>query len=144
MRGQHSVKTWSSAQGAVALSSTEAEFYTKIEAITWAKGVVNTMTELGFNITEAIQLYTDSSAAKSFVRRLGMGKIKDLETRDLWLQREVGLKRVVVYKVDGTRNLVDLMKKYFARWEVEVRLNLMGMSVGRDPTVEKEDKEELE
>ena len=35
------------------------------------------------------------------------------------------------------------MTKYLKRWEIEVRLNLMGMSVNWDPEVKEEDKEEL-
>jgi len=143
MFGLHCLKTWSCTQGAVALSSAEAEFYAMIEATTRAKGIVNVMSEIGFNISEPIHLFTDSSAAKSFVSRQGLGKMKHLEIRDLWLQREVGMNRVIVHKVDGTLNPADLMTKYLKRWEIEVRLNLMGMSVIWDPTVKEDDKEEL-
>ena len=143
MLGKHCLKTWSSTQGAVALSSAEAEFYAMIEAVIRAKGVVSTMSEIGLLVSDAIQLYTDSSAAKSFVSRQGLGKMKHLEIRDLWLQREVGMNRVVVHKVEGPRNPADLMTKYLKRWEIEVRLNLMGMSVNWDPEVKEEDKEDL-
>ena len=69
--------------------------------------------------------------------------MQHLEIRDLWLQREVGMNRVIVHKVDGTRNPADLMTKYLKRWEIEVRLKLMGMTVIWDPDVKEEDKEEL-
>ena len=36
-----------------------------------------------------------------------------------------------------------MMTKYLKRWEIEVRLNLMGMTVILDPDVKEEDKEEL-
>ena len=81
MLGQHCLKTWSSTQDAVALSSAEVEFYVMIGAVIRAKGVVSVMTEIGLVISEAIQLYTDSSAAKSFVSRQGLGKMKHLEIR---------------------------------------------------------------
>ena len=90
MLGTHCIKTWSSTQGAVALSSAEAEFYAMIEAVIRGKGILNIMQEIGFVVTERIQLLTDSSAAKSFVSRTGLGRIKHLQIRDLWLQREVG------------------------------------------------------
>ena len=129
MIGKHCVKTWSSTQGAVALSSAEAEFYAMIEAIIRAKGVLYVMHELGFVVTDRIQLFTDSSAAKSFVSRKGLGKMKHIEIRDLWLQREVGLGKVIVNKVDGPRNPADLMTKYLKRWEIDLRLKLMGIRV---------------
>ena len=111
MIGNHCIKTWSSTQGAVALSSAEAEFYAMIEAVIRGKGVVSIMTELGFNTNDKTALFTDSSAAKSFVSRTGLGKMKHLEIRDLWLQREVGLGKVLVYIVEGPRNPADLMTK---------------------------------
>ena len=129
MLGKHCIKTWSSTQGAVALSSAEAEFYAMIEAVVRAKGLLSTMKEVGFVMAEKIQLYTDSSAAKSFVSRRGLGKMKHLEIRDLWLQREVGLGSVIVNKIEGPRNPADLMTKYLKRWEIELRLRLMGIRV---------------
>ena len=129
MRGRHCIKTWSSTQGAVALSSAEAEFYAMIEAIIRAKGELNVMKELGFLVTDRIQLFTDSSAAKSFVSRTGLGRMKHLEIRDLWLQREVGLGKVIVNKVEGPRNPAVLLTKYFKKWEIELRLRLMGLRV---------------
>ena len=69
--------------------------------------------------------------------------MKNLEIRVLWLQRDVGMNRVIIHKVDGTQNPADLMTKYVKRWEIEVRLDLMGMTVVWDPDVKEEDKEEL-
>jgi hypothetical protein len=132
MLGNHCIKTWSSTQGAIALSSAEAEFYAMIEAVIRAKGVLNVMREIGFTVAEHVQLFTDSSAAKSFVSRKGLGKMKHLEIRDLWLQREVGLGEVIVNKVAGPRNPADLMTKFLKRWEIELRLKLMGIRVRWD------------
>ena len=100
MIGMHCVKTWNSTQGAIALSSAEADFYAMIGAVIEAKGIVNAMIELGFEVQHEVRLHTDSSAAKSLVSRKGLGKMKQLEIRDLWLQREVALGKVVVHKVD--------------------------------------------
>ena len=143
MLGKHCIKTWSSTQGAVALSSAEAEFYAMIEATVRSKGMLSTMKEIGFQMTERVQLYTDSSAAKSFVSRRGLGKMKHLEIRDLWLQREVGLGLVIVNKVEGPRNPADLMTKYLKRWEIELRLRLMGIRVDWEEE-SPQDEEKLE
>ena len=42
-----------------------------------------------------------------------------IEIRDLWLQREVGLGKVVVNKVAGPRNPADLMTNCFKEWEID-------------------------
>ena len=55
--------------------------------------------------------------------------MKHLEIRDLWLQREVGLGKVFVNKVEGPGNPADLMTKYFKRWEIDLRFRLMGIKV---------------
>ena len=103
-----------------------------IEAVIRAKGIVNTMIELGIEVQHELQLHTDSSAAKSFVSRKGLGKMKHLEIRDLWLQREVALGKVKVNKVDGLKNPADLMTKYLRKEEIEVRLQLMGIRIQWD------------
>ena len=75
--GGHCIKTWSCTQGAFALSSAEAEFYAMIEAVVRSKGLKSLAKELGFkNISNVVVLGTDSNAAKSFVCRRGLGKMR--------------------------------------------------------------------
>ena len=77
MIGGHAIKTWSATQGAYALSSAEAELYAMVEGVTRAKGLRSLALELGFeNLSNVIHLGTDSSAAKSFVCRRGLGKMR--------------------------------------------------------------------
>ena len=112
MIGGHCIKTWSVTQGAYALSSAEAEFCAMIEAVLRAKGLRNLAVEVGFtDLENIVHIGTDSSAAKSFVGRQGLGKMKHLEIRDLWLQKEVNEGKVVVHKVLGTENPSDLGTK---------------------------------
>ena len=74
-----------------------------------------------------MHLGTDSNAAKSFVNRRGLGKMRHLEIRDLWLQKEIREGRVLVHKVLGTENPADLMTKILTVKEIEDRLS--GMSI---------------
>eukprot|EP00973_Karenia_brevis_P071468 9929508-Karenia_brevis.AAC.1 len=61
-----------------------------VEGVTRAKGLASLAKELGFQeLMSVLKLGTDSSAAKSFVCRGGLGKMRQLEIRDLWLQKEV-------------------------------------------------------
>ena len=48
-----------------------------------------------------MEVGTDSSAAKSFVARRGLGKMRHIEVRNLWLQQEVAEGKVKVVKVRG-------------------------------------------
>ena len=129
MVGKHCIKTWSTTQGAIALSSAEAEFYAMIEATLRSKGMLSTMVEMGYPCSKKIWLHTDSSAAKSFVSRRGLGKMRHLEIRDLWLQKEVGDGAVVVLKIEGPKNPADLMTKYLKNQEIQDRLKAMGIRI---------------
>ena len=132
MIGSHFIKTWCSTQGAVALSSAEAEFYAMIEAVTRAKGLQNLARDVGFSdLVSVIRLGTDSDAAKSFVNRRGLGKMRHIEVRNLWLQKEVAEGNVVVVKVMGTKNPADLMTKELSLKEIEFRLGLMNIKMMR-------------
>ena len=130
MLGGHCIKTWSSAQGAYALSSAEAELYGMIEGVTRAKGIISLAWEVGFGgLCPTVFLGTDSSAAKSFVSRRGLGRMRHLDIRDLCLQKEVREGRVVVSKVLGTENPADLMTKILGSSEIDMRLE--GMNIER-------------
>ena len=99
-----------------------------IEGVTRATGLVNLASELGFSgLSTKIRLGTDSSAAKSFVCRRGLGKMRHLEIRDLWLQKEVRDGKVLVEKVVGTENPADLMTKVLGIREIEDRLERMDL-----------------
>jgi len=131
MLGDHCIKTWSASQGAYALSSAEAEFYGMIEGVTRAKGLLSLSLELGYqDLSNVVHLGTDSSAAKSFVSRRGLGKMRHIEIRDLWLQKEVRDGRVEVSKIRGEENPADLMTKILGIKDVEARLK--GMNIRMD------------
>ena len=83
-----------------------------IEAVVRSKGLASLARELGFKrISNVVVLGTDSSAAKSFVCRRGLWKMRHIEIRDLWLQKEVREGKVKVVKVLGSENPADLMTK---------------------------------
>ena len=127
MFGDHCWKAWSSTQGAVALSSAEAEFYAMVEGTQRAKWAVTVATELGVRLAgNGLVLKTDSEAAKSFVCRRGLGRMRHIEVRELWLQEEVRLGKVVMIKMPGTENPADLMTKFLKKSEVVDRLWRMG------------------
>ena len=135
MLGDHCIKTWSASQGPYALSSAEAEFYVMIEGVTRAKGLISLANELGFEgLQNVVEHGTDSSAAKSFVCRRGLGKMRHVEIRNLWLQKEVAEGKMVVDKIPGKENPSDLMTKHMGCGEIAERLAKMNLSgQGLDP-----------
>ena len=98
--------------------------------------MLSVLSELGLSgMSQVLEVFTDSAAAKSFVSKRGLGKMRHLELRDLWLQREVGEGKVVVKKVAGSKNPADTMTKFLSRAELQDRLERLawaGACVG-DP-----------
>ena len=130
MLGSHCIKTWSSSQGPIALSSAEAEFYAMVEAVTRSKGLLGLAGELGYeDLSQIVHLGTDSSAAKSFVSRRGLGRMKHIEIRDLWLQKEVRDGNLIISKIPGDQNPSDLMTKILGIKDIKERLNGMNIEM---------------
>ena len=129
LMGGHCLRTWSSTQSAIALSSAEAEFYALIDAVLRAKWMQRVLEELGVPVSPIAEAFTDSSAAKSFVSKRGLGRMRHLELRDLWLQREVGEGKVLVRKVAGDRNPADAMTKFLSRSLLQERLGSLNIDL---------------
>ena len=61
-----------------------------------------------------IQIYSDSSAARSVARRRGIGgHLRHLQTRHLWLQNRIALGHLKLDVVAGEQNPADILRKPF-------------------------------
>ena len=89
--GQHTIKTWSSTQAVVALSSGEAEYYALVKGAAQAIGIRNMLKDIG--VATEIEIKTDANAAIGIGSRRGTGKVRHLETNQLWVQDKVAKKR---------------------------------------------------
>ena len=69
-----------------------------------------------------IDLYTDSTTGKGMATRIGLGKVRHLDTGLLWIQHHVGRQDIRLKKVDGKANLADVGSKDIT---VEVLTSLM-------------------
>jgi hypothetical protein len=90
--------------------------------------------EVGIGLSGAIELWSDSSAARGLASRKGVGKMRHLEVRHLWLQAEVSGQRVLLRRVAGEANPADLMTKYLSLKDVHKHLkrrNLQWISRNR-------------
>ena len=113
--GKHVLRTWSCTQSTVAASSGEAELIAMFEGATRGCGMQAIMAEMGLLPSlSVLGVATDSSVAKSFVATRGVGKMRHLEVKLLWLQEQVRRQRLRVSKVRGTVNIADALTKYHA------------------------------
>ena len=125
MLGNHMLKTWSSTQPTVSLSSGEAEFYGVVRASGIALGQQSLMRDLGHNLP--VRVWTDSSSAIGTCSRQGLGKLRHIETHTLWIQEKVRSKAIELRKVRGDINPADLFTKHLASGEkIQQLLKLFG------------------
>ena len=128
--GRHMIKTWSSTQKTVALSSGEAELTAMVKMSCEVIGILQLMADLGVtgyagNPMEGI-IYADSSAALGVVKRKGNGKLRHVRVGKLWLQEKREREELEFRKVGGQMNPGDLMTKNLQERVMEHHMELIG------------------
>ena len=125
MIGKHCLRTWSSTQPSVTLSSGETEYDGLVKAAGAGLGHQSLMSDLNVNLP--VRAWTDSSAAIGIATRSGLGKIRHLETHTLWLQEKVRVGAISVKKVHGEVNPADIFTKHLpSREKVHQLMALFG------------------
>ena len=96
-------------QGATALSSAESEYYA---AVSLAAEGLHIQTVMAFmKMKTDMRVRMDSSAGKAIAQMIGVGRVRCLDVRTLWLQAKVRDKLLVVIKQDGGTNVADVGTK---------------------------------
>ena len=80
-----------------------------------------------------IHISTDASAAIGIASRRGIGKVKNIELIQLWIQDKVCRGKVMVHKVGTDANLADALTKPLGGEELRkhVRMTDMRIEEGR-------------
>ena len=120
------LKSWSGTQATVAMSSAEAEYYALVEGAVRGLGLQSMMRELGIDVS--VLLATDSSAAKSSSQR-GLGRMRHIEVKNLWLQEAVCRGRNRIVKVSGEENPADIFTKYQGAKELQERCDHLNIEI---------------
>ena len=97
MRGTHCLKHWSSTQTTIALSSGEAELGGLCKVAANGIGLRSVARDLGISLL--IRVRSDATSALGISRRLGIGKIRHLDTSLLWIQQKIKDGDLVVDKI---------------------------------------------
>ena len=118
------VKHWSRTQSSRALSVGEAEYYALVSGCKEGMGMQSLLRDLGWEAD--VVIWSDSSTAKGIAARRGLGKMRHVELRYLWVQEAVRRGRVRLEKVRGTENPADHLTKGKAVWEFRDLLGRVG------------------
>jgi hypothetical protein len=83
--GGMAIKHWSTTQSTIALSVGEAEYCALVKAAAEALGIQALARDLGWELR--IEIFVDSTTAKSIANRSGVGKTRHLETKPYGCRR---------------------------------------------------------
>ena len=119
-RGKHLLRHMSCLQTLVALSSGEAEYYALLRGACTSLGIQSHYQD--WMIDVPIQIYSDSSAARSVARRCGIGG----RLRHKWLQSRVALGHLKLDVVAGERNPADTLTKPLPGRRIQERSEHVG------------------
>ena len=77
----------------------------------------------------SLQLSTDSSAAKGAALRTGAGRLKHIQTSQLWIQERINNGEIQVRKIPREVNVSDLLTHHWSTKEGASHLPRMGFHV---------------
>ena len=127
MLGNCCIKHWSKTQGTISLNSGEAELHGIAYGAAQALGIQSLLKDAGWKVD--VHLHSDATAAIGIARRKGLGKVRHLDTTDLWIQNKIRSKKMKLSTVLGTENMADVLTKYVEKKTMDAALAKMHLSV---------------
>jgi len=126
--GRHTVKHASNIQSTIGLSSGESEYYAIVKGVAVAFQLQALVADFGIttDVDLPIEVQTDSSAAKGTGERQGLGKLKHVRTRYLWVQERVAQRDVGLVKIGTKSNFSDMLTKALTRPEIDRFMKVIG------------------
>ena len=122
--GDHLLRSWSSTQSVIALSSGENEFYALAKGCSQSMGIRSMLADMRFHVQ--IRLLADATTGKSLVSRRGLGRVRHIDVADLWIQSHVKSGDFDVIKMKNTYNSADMMTKHLCIEDMEKCVHQIG------------------
>ena len=104
--------SWSKTQATTSLSSCESELQALTYAATEALHIRHLLNDAMSTTTFKIVLLCDSLSTLSLVQKRGVGRVRHLRAKELWLQEALRDGKFVVQKVASRDNIADLFTKH--------------------------------
>ena len=117
MLGDHVIKSWSSNQSVIALSTGEAELYAINKSAATGMGGQSIMNDLETKLD--LRVFTDATTGKSLASRRGLCKVRHIAVNELWIQHHVHEKMITLVKIKNKFNPSDLLTKHLTKAEVQ-------------------------
>ena len=122
------MKHSSNLQSTIGLSSGESEYYGIVKGAAAGLGAQSLLQDWG--LTLPVEVLSDSSAARGHVQRRGLGKMRHIQTRYLWVQERAGEGHIKITCVPGSKNVADVLTKEVSGETMRRHLATMGFDFG--------------
>ena len=122
-------------QRLVSSSSAEAEVYACSSGAADSLLLAKLLSWLSGRETK-IHLYTDSSGARGILQKHGVGRLRHLSCRILWLQNLIGVAAIKLSAVSGSTSPADLSTNCLAANRLRSLMSLLGLYNMSTNTVE--------
>lgn len=125
--GRNALENWSYTQKEQSVPSGESEYKGALQTAARVLFMASVLMK-DYRVKQITEFYVgmDSSAAKAIAGRVGLGKLKHLDTAYLWPRQMVRTRRVILRKLDTKYNTGDLMTKHLAKERMEFLLERAG------------------
>jgi DNA-directed RNA polymerase subunit M/transcription elongation factor TFIIS len=129
------IQHWSRTQPTVAQSSCEAELLALNGGATEAKFAQSVLSEMGKSYV--IKMQSDSSSAIATTAKRGLGRLRHLAVKELWLQDEVRSGKVVIEYLPTEINVADMLTKGMPTKRYAMLKQMIGLRQMDDMEIEK-------
>ena len=119
------IRSASTTQTIIGLSSCESEFYALCRATASGIGIQSNLADLGISVN--LLVWSDASAARAVASRRGLGKVRHLHTRFLWLQDIIAQKAAGLRTIPGKSNPADAFTKALTQQELDAHMGRLGL-----------------
>ena len=107
------IGSFSRTQTVIAMASGESEYYAAVSGACEGILIRSVLSFLGIDCRLKVRL--DSSAARGICSRQGVGRVRHLEVKTLWLQTQVKERNLYIGSIPGLENSADLGTKSLTR-----------------------------
>jgi hypothetical protein len=109
--GKHLLDAYVGQEQSVSLSSAESELHQMVQGAARGLHLRNILAEV-LETAPRVRVGSDASAAIGITARLGAGRVRHLEAKELWIQEKVRAKEVTTTKIGTKVNRADLLTKF--------------------------------
>ena len=121
------MKSWSSTQTTIALSSAEAELYAMSKCAQQTASLISIARDFGIELRAVV--HSDATAALGIAYKRGLGsKTRHVKVQYLWIQDAVENVELEIGKVGTLENPADMLTKFLANDALSKRAQKLSLS----------------